>query len=198
MKRGLMNRLFGNRLSKAINHSWQLYPLGVLFGLGFDTASEVALLAMTAGAAAGNLPVPAILCLPLLFAAGMSLMDTTDGVLMTKAYNWALSNPLRKIFYNITTTSLSVVVALVIGTIELWQVLIALLHLQGPVSDAVAGLDFGMLGYAIVGLFLVGWALSVALWKFGRLERRELQTVQLHRHAHVHGSGTPHAHHHVH
>ena len=95
-----------------------MYPLGLLFGLGFDTASEVGLLAMTAGASAGNLPIPAVLCLPILFAAGMSLMDTTDGVLMSKAYNWAFVNPLRKIFYNITTTSLSIIVALVIGTIE--------------------------------------------------------------------------------
>jgi HoxN/HupN/NixA family high-affinity nickel-transporter len=91
-KRGLLDRLFGGRLAKVINHSWQLYPLGVLFGLGFDTASEVALLAMMAGAAAGNLPIPAVLCLPILFAAGMSIMDTTDGVLMSKAYNWALQS----------------------------------------------------------------------------------------------------------
>ena len=95
-----------------MNHSWQMYPLGLLFGLGFDTASEVGLLAMTAGASAGNLPMPAVLCLPILFAAGMTVMDTTDGVLMSKAYNWAFLNPLRKIFYNITTTGLSVAVAL--------------------------------------------------------------------------------------
>ncbi len=106
-KRGLVNRLFGGRVQKFLNHSWQMYPLGLLFGLGFDTASEVGLLAMTAGASAGNLPIPAVLALPILFAAGMSLMDTTDGVLMSKAYNWAFLNPLRKIFYNITTTSLS-------------------------------------------------------------------------------------------
>jgi high-affinity nickel-transport protein len=164
-KRGLLNRLFGGRLRKLINHSWQMYPLGLLFGLGFDTASEVGLLAMTAGASAGNLPVPAVLCLPILFAAGMTVMDTTDGILMSRAYNWALINPLRKIFYNITTTGLSVAVALVIGSIELLQVLISVLGLRGRFYDAVAALDFGILGYVVVGLFLVAWGLSAGFWK---------------------------------
>ena len=197
MQRGLMNRLFGSRLSKAINHSWQLYPLGVLFGLGFDTASEVALMAMTAGAAAGNLPIPAILCLPLLFAAGMSVMDTTDGVLMTKAYNWALSNPLRKIFYNIVTTGLSVVVALVIGGIEILQVAIRLLDLKSPFFDFVAELDFGITGYLIVGLFLLAWGLSVALWKFGRVEERHREARFLPARAHRHDDGRSHTHRHL-
>src|SRR5580693_2747140 len=166
-KRGLLNRLFGGRLQRLMNHSWQMYPLGLLFGLGFDTASEVGLLAMTAGASAGNLPTPAVLCLPILFAAGMTMMDTTDGVLMSKAYNWAFLNPLRKIFYNITTTGLSIVVALVIGTIELLQVFIGMLDLHGPFFDFITGLNFGMLGYVIVAMFLLAWALSVAFWKFG-------------------------------
>ncbi len=130
-RRGLLNRLFGGRLERIVNHSWQMYPLGLLFGLGFDTASEVGLLAMTAGASAGDLPVAAVLSLPILFAAGMTAMDTTDGVLMTKAYDWAFVNPLRKIFYNITITSLSIVVALVIGAIELLQVAIRMLDLDG-------------------------------------------------------------------
>ncbi|MFO1312314.1 MAG: HoxN/HupN/NixA family nickel/cobalt transporter [Burkholderiales bacterium] len=197
-QRGLMNRLFGGRLSRAIEHSWQLYPLGLLFGLGFDTASEVALMAMTAGAAAGNLPIPAVLCLPILFAAGMSIMDTTDGVLMTKAYDWALTNPLRKIFYNMVTTGLSVLVALVIGGIELLQVLIRLLDLRSPFFDFVAGLDFGVLGYVIVGLFLLAWGLSVAAWKFGRLETRYVAPGAMHAHAHRHPDGTEHSHRHVH
>jgi nickel/cobalt transporter (NiCoT) family protein len=171
-KRGLLNRLFGGRLQRLMNHSWQMYPLGLLFGLGFDTASEVGLLAMTAGAAAGDLPVPAILSLPLLFAAGMTLMDTTDGVLMCKAYDWAFLNPLRKILYNITTTALSVAVALLVGSIELLQVFIGALDLHGPLTDSIAALDFGLLGYVIVGLFLLAWSLSVAVWKFGRLEQR--------------------------
>jgi high-affinity nickel-transport protein len=119
-------------LRQVIRHSWQIYPLGLLFGLGFDTASEVSLLAMTAGASAGHLPIPAVLCLPLLFAAGMTVMDTTDGVLMTKAYDWAFVNPLRKLFYNITITGISVAVALVIGSIELLQMTVRLLHLRGP------------------------------------------------------------------
>jgi high-affinity nickel-transport protein len=197
-RRGLMNRLFGGRLQKMLDHSWQMYPLGVLFGLGFDTASEVGFLAMTAGASAGNLPVPAILCLPILFAAGMTLMDTTDGVLMSKAYNWAFVNPLRKIFYNLTTTALSIVVALVIGTIELAQVLTGMLDLQGPFFDFVAGLEFGALGYLIVGLFLVAWALSVALWKFGRIEERYGEPSLLHSHPHSHKGGVQHSHRHVH
>jgi nickel/cobalt transporter (NiCoT) family protein len=171
-QRGLLNRLFGGRLQKLMNHSWQMYPLGLLFGLGFDTASEVGLLAMTAGAAVGNMPIPAVLSLPILFAAGMTVMDTTDGILMSKAYNWAFVNPLRKIFYNMTTTSLSVAVALLIGTIELLQVLIGLLGLHGRVIDVVANLDFGVLGYLIVGMFLVAWGLSAALWKFGHIEER--------------------------
>jgi high-affinity nickel-transport protein len=193
-KRGLLNRVFGGRLAKVINHSWQLYPLGILFGLGFDTASEVALLGMTAGAAAGDLPIGAVLCLPLLFAAGMSLMDTTDGVLMSKAYNWAFLNPLRKIFYNLATTGLSIVVALVIGSVELAQVLIRVTGASGGVYDAVAALDFGVLGYVVVGLFLLAWGLSVAVWKFGRLEER----YAMHAHAHRHGDGTEHSHRHVH
>ena len=198
-KRGLMNRLFGGRLQKLMNHSWQMYPLGVLFGLGFDTASEVGLLAMTAGASAGNLPLPAVLCLPVLFAAGMTVMDTTDGVLMCKAYEWAFLNPLRKIFYNITTTGLSVAVALLIGTIELLQVLIAMMGLHGPFFDSIAGLDFGILGYLIVGMFLAAWGLSVALWKFGKIEQRySIRSATPHSHTHVHDGGLAHKHDHAH
>jgi high-affinity nickel-transport protein len=183
-QRGLLNRLFRGRFQKLMNHSWQMYPLGILFGLGFDTASEVGLLAMTAGAAAGNLPVSALLSLPILFAAGMTLMDTTDGVLMTKAYDWALLNPLRKIFYNAATTGVSVGVALVIGTIELLQVLISVLGLRGSFYERVARLDFGSLGYLIVTLFTLAWACSVAVWKFGRLEERYGDSVRLTGRAH--------------
>jgi high-affinity nickel-transport protein len=193
-----MNRLFGGRLQKTLSHSWQMYPVGLLFGLGFDTASEVGLLALTAGASAGNLPIPAVLCLPILFAAGMTLMDTTDGVLMSKAYNWAFVNPLRKIFYNLTTTSLSVVVALLIGTIQLAQVLIDVLGLDGPVADFIAALEFGVLGYVIVGLFLVAWGLSVALWKFRRIEERYGGPSVMHSHPHSHGDGIVHSHRHLH
>lgn len=197
-KRGLLNRLFGGRLQKLMNHSWQMYPLGLLFGLGFDTASEVGLLAMTAGASAGNLPVPAVLCLPILFAAGMSIMDTTDGVLMCKAYNWAFINPLRKIFYNITTTGLAVAVALVVGTVELLQVFIGILHLRGHFYDFVATLDFGILGYLIVGMFVLAWGLSFGLWKFARLEQRYAMHAAPHSHPHVHEAGIRHSHDHLH
>ncbi len=169
-KRGLLNRLFGGRFQRLMTHSWQMYPLGLLFGLGFDTASEVGLLAMTAGASAGDLPIPAVLSLPVLFAAGMTLMDTTDGVLMSKAYDWAFLNPLRKIFYNMTTTGLSVAVALVVGSVELMQVLIAMLDLHGVVFDVIAGLDFGRLGYVIVGMFILAWGLSMGVWKWGRAQ----------------------------
>jgi high-affinity nickel-transport protein len=206
-RRGLLNRLFGARLTRIISHSWQMYPLGVLFGLGFDTASEVGLLAITAGAAAGDLPLPAVLCLPILFAAGMCVMDTTDGVLMSKAYHWAFLNPLRKIFYNITTTGLSIVVALGIGTIELMQVLIRMLDLEGPVLDFIGELDFGVLGYAIVGLFLAAWGISVAVWKFGRIEHRHAVAARIahaprdgaqHEHLHTHDDGVRHSHRHIH
>jgi nickel/cobalt transporter (NiCoT) family protein len=195
-QRGFLNRLFGGRLQKFINHSWQMYPLGALFGLGFDTASEVGLLAMTAGASAGNLPVAAALSLPILFAAGMSALDTTDGILMSKAYDWAFVNPLRKIFYNLTITGLSIVVALLIGTIELLQVLIGILDLDGRFFDLVAGLDFGVLGYAIVGIFLGAWVVSAAIWKLGRVEERYGHCYRLHTHEHTHDSGVSHSHKH--
>jgi high-affinity nickel-transport protein len=198
-RRGLLNRLFGGRLQQLMSHSWQMYPLGLLFGLGFDTASEVGLLAMTAGAAAGNLPVPGILCLPILFAAGMTVMDTTDGVLMCKAYDWAFLNPLRKIFYNLTTTGLSVAVALLVGSVELLQVLIGIAGLRGPFFDAVLRLDFSVLGYLIVGLFLAAWGASLAWWKFGKLETRYSPIGgALHIHPHVHEGGLEHSHDHLH
>jgi len=197
-QRGFMNRLFGGRLRRVINHSWQMYPLGLLFGLGFDTATEIGMLAMTAGASAGDMPVLAVLSLPLLFAAGMTVMDTTDGILMTKAYDWAFVNPLRKVFYNITITALSVVVALAIGTIQLAQVLIGFFNLKGPFVGAVAGLDFGMLGYMIVGIFLVAWGVSVMIWKFGRIEERYGSSPMPHAHFHAHGEGVGHSHKHFH
>lgn len=199
-KRGLFNRLFGGRLQRLIKHSWQMYPVGFLFGLGFDTASEIGLLAMTAGAATGNLPVLAVLSLPILFTAGMSAMDTTDGVLMTKAYGWALTNPLRRIFYNISTTLLSVLVALVLGTIELLQLLIPAAGWQGRVADAIVNLDFGDLGYVIVGLFLVAWLSSLGLWQLSRKRRasKALEEPVLHSHEHAHDDCHSHRHEHFH
>ncbi len=197
-QRGLLNRLFGGRLQRLINHSWQMYPLGLLFGLGFDTATEIGLLAMTAGASAGDMPVLAVLSLPLLFAAGMTAMDTTDGVLMTKAYDWAFVNPLRKLFYNITITGLSIAVALSLGTIQLLQVAIDVLELKGPWFDLVAGLEFGVLGYVIVGIFLAAWGVSVLVWKYGRIEERYGGLHPLHAHEHAHDDGSHHSHKHFH
>jgi nickel/cobalt transporter (NiCoT) family protein len=169
--RGFMNRVYG-RATRAVSKSWQMYPLGLLFGLGFDTATEIALLATAGTAAAGGLPLYAILCLPILFAAGMSLLDTIDGAFMNFAYGWAFSRPVRKVFYNITITALSVVVALVIGSIELLAVFADRLRLTGGVWDVVSELDLNLVGYFIVGLFVVTWALALGIWRLGRIEER--------------------------
>lgn len=171
-RRGLINRFLGARLRGLIGRSWHMYPVGLLFGLGLDTASEVALLAMTAGAAAGNLPLGAVLSLPLLFAAGMSLVDTTDGVMMCKACSWAFINPLRKLLYNVTVTGLSAAIALLIGALELLRLLAALLHWQGTLLSRLGRLDFSALGLVIAIAFALAWAGSVAIWKWGRLEPR--------------------------
>jgi high-affinity nickel-transport protein len=128
----------------------------------------------------------------------MTAMDTTDGVLMTKAYDWAFVNPLRKIFYNITITSLSIAVALLIGTVELLQVAIRMLHLEGTFFTRVAALDFGILGYAIVGVFLGAWGISALVWRFGRIEERFGAGRAAHAHDHVHDGGARHAHRHFH
>jgi high-affinity nickel-transport protein len=175
--RGFMNRLYG-RATRAIRKPWQMYPLGMLFGLGFDTATEVALLVLAGGAAASGLPFYAILCLPILFAAGMSLFDTIDGAFMNFAYGWAFSKPVRKIFYNITITGLSVAVALLIGSIELLSVLADKLTLSGGVWDVITGLDLNVLGYAIVGLFVLTWAIALAVWRFARIEERWSANLQ--------------------
>jgi high-affinity nickel-transport protein len=149
-----------------------MYPLGFLFGLGFDTASEVGLLAIAAGVATHHVPVVAVLSLPVIFAAGMSLMDTADGAFMSQAYGWAFSNPIRKVYYNITVTSLSVAVALATGSIELLQVLATKLDLTTGFFGWLQGLNFSNLGYGVVGLFVVTWAVSVVVWKKRRIEER--------------------------
>jgi nickel/cobalt transporter (NiCoT) family protein len=172
LERGLMNRLFIGKLARRIRASWQMYPLGILFGLGFDTATEVGLLAIAAGVATHHVPFLAIVSLPLLFAAGMSLMDTADGAFMSHAYTWAFSNPVRKVYYNLTVTTLSVVVALLIGTIELAQVASARLGLSSGFWAWLGTLDFGRLGYGIVGIFVLTWVASVVFWKTRRVEER--------------------------
>jgi len=169
--RGLMTRFYG-RATRAVRKPWHMYPLGCLFGLGFDTATEVALLVIAGGAASSGLPFYAILCLPILFAAGMSLLDTIDGAFMNFAYGWAFSQPVRKLYYNITITGLSVAVALIVGTIELLSVLADRLSLSGGVWDAVAGLDLNVVGYVIFGVFVATWAIALAVWRFGHIEER--------------------------
>jgi high-affinity nickel-transport protein len=169
--RGFMNRFYG-RATRAVRKPWQMYPLGLLFGLGFDTATEVGLLVLAGGAAASGLPFYAIICLPILFAAGMSLFDTIDGAFMNFAYGWAFSKPIRKIFYNLTVTGLSVAIALGIGSIELLTVFAEKLSLTGGLWDVVAGLDLNSVGYIVVGLFVATWALALAVWHFGRIEQR--------------------------
>jgi high-affinity nickel-transport protein len=171
LERGFMSRFFKKPL-RLISSSRQMYPLGVLFGLGFDTATEVGLLAITAGAASGRLPVLAIVALPILFAAGMSLMDTADGVFMCKAYRWAFAGPVRKLYYNITVTAMSVAVALIIGTIELGQVLSSRLGWTKGFWGWLQTLDFGTLGYAIIGLFAATWLIAIVIWRWRGIEQR--------------------------
>ncbi len=161
LDRGALSRLVLRRVGDRIDTSWKMAPLGALFGLGLDTASEIALLALAAGVATHRVPLPAILALPALFAAGMSLLDTADGVVMSRAYGWAFANPVRKLYYNITVTGLSVAVAFGIGMIELLQVTVGLRML-----------DLGQVGYVVVGLFVTTWSISAIYWKARRVEDR--------------------------
>ncbi|MEV4343282.1 HoxN/HupN/NixA family nickel/cobalt transporter [Actinoplanes sp. NPDC049596] len=170
-KRGFMNRFLGG-LTKSVRKPWHIYPIGVLFGLGFDTATEVGLLVLAGGAAAFNLPFYSILVLPILFAAAMCLMDTIDGVFMNAAYGWAFAKPVRKVFYNITITSISVAVALIIGTIELIGVLDDQAHITSGPLAAIGSIPLDYAGYGIVGLFVVSWIVAIAIWRFGRVEER--------------------------
>jgi high-affinity nickel-transport protein len=170
-QRGLLARITG-RATGMVTKPWHMYPVGLLFGLGFDTATEIGLLVLAGGAAAVALPWYAILTLPVLFAAGMCLLDTADGVLMFHAYGWAQARPVRKVFYNLTVTGLSVAVALGIGGIELIGVLADRLGITtGPLA-AIASIDLGDVGYLVVALFLAAWLLAVGVWKLGRIEER--------------------------
>lgn len=189
-ERGLMNRIFRGFFKKGFDHSWQLYPIGVLFGLGFDTATEVGLLALSATAAVGTvggvLPPLAIIALPLIFAAGMSLMDSLDGIFMTKAYSWAFTSPLRKIYYNLTTTGLSIFVALVIGTIQLVSVLADKTTLDNyQPFTYISSVNLGSIGYFIVTTFVGAWLLSIFIWKFGRYEERYSSGLAETEHSHT-------------
>ena len=170
-KRGLLNRFLG-AMTKAVTKPRQMYPVGMLFGLGFDTATEVSLLVLAGGAAGAGLPWYAILCLPILFAAGMSLMDSIDGSFMNFAYGWAFSKPVRKVFYNITITGLSVAVAVVIGTIELGGLAASQLNLSGSFWNWFENININLLGFVIVALFVVTWAVALSVWRYGRIEER--------------------------
>ena len=175
-KRGFMNRYF-HRLFKIVKKPWQIYPIGVLFGLGFDTATEVALIAISVGVGvSANVPLYYVLVLPLMFTCGMVLVDTTDGVLMRMAYGWAFLNPLRKVYYNLTVTIISVMVAWVIGSIELLQVLSTELNLSGGFWLWVNGLNFEAIGYGIVGLFV-----GILGRLDGLLEVQQVRAEVLHR-----------------
>jgi high-affinity nickel-transport protein len=168
-RRGFFARLF-RALFRLVRRDWQMYLVGLLFGLGFDTATEVGLLGISASAASHGLPVWSIMMFPALFAAGMALVDTAESFMMIGAYGWAAAQPMRKLFYNITVTGVSVLVALVIGGIEVLGLVQAQNNPSGQFWDGVAALNnhFGMLGFAIVGIFAGAWGLSAALYKDGR------------------------------
>jgi nickel/cobalt transporter (NiCoT) family protein len=169
--RGFMNRFLGG-YARRIDSPWKMYPIGFLFGLGFDTATEVALLVLAGTAVVGGLPFYAILSLPILFAAGMSLFDTIDGCFMNFAYDWAFARPIRKVYYNLTITGLSIFVALCIGTIELVGLLAQDSHLGGPVWSFIERFNINTAGFFIVGLFVLTWAAALSIWHFGHIEER--------------------------
>ena len=169
--RGFLARLLG-RVMRRVSKPWHLYPVGFLMGLGFDTATQVALLVLAAGTAAFTLPWYAILVLPVLFAAGMSLFDTIDGIFMSRAYGWAFLKPVRKVFYNLTITVLSVFVALVIGVIVLTGLLADRLGVDSGPLAAIGSANLEFVGFMIVGLFVAAWLIALAIWRFGQVEKR--------------------------
>jgi high-affinity nickel-transport protein len=169
--RGLMYRFFG-RFMKSINHTWQLYFVGLVFGIGFDTATEVVLLAATAYAAIQGLPYFAVLALPFMFSGGMMLFDTLDGAFMNFAYGWAFARPVRKVYYNLVITALSIGAAFIIGTIEILGVLTTEMHLQGAFWDTMANFNINVAGFCIAGLFVTVWAVALIYWRVGDVEAR--------------------------
>jgi high-affinity nickel-transport protein len=173
-QRGLLGRLF-RPMFRVVSKSWHMYPLGVLFGLGFDTATEVGLLGISAAEASKGLPIWTIMVFAALFTAAMSLIDTTDGVLMLGAYGWALNKPVRKLYYNLTITFVSVVVAVLIGSIEALGLLADRMNLVGPFWSFIGSLNdnFGRLGYLIIAIFVGSWLISLAIYRLGRFDRLE-------------------------
>jgi high-affinity nickel-transport protein len=176
-QRGLLGRFF-RPLFRLISHSWNMYPVGVLFGLGFDTATEVGVLTLGAVAAASGMPLVYVLLLPLLFTAGMCLVDTSDGILMLGAYGWAFVKPIRKLYYNLNITLISVLVALVVGTIEVLQIVGGELNLGGPFWEFVNGtLDLSHVGYFIVGIFVVAWIASTIVYRVKKYEEMDVRST---------------------
>ena len=171
ISRGFMYRFFG-RLMGSITRTRQLFYVGFVFGVGFDTATEVLLLGGTAAAVIQGLPWFAVLTLPLLFAGGMMLCDSIDGLFMNFAYGWAFARPVRKVYYNLTITALSVAVAFIVGGVEIIGLLANELHLHGWLGDYMASLDLNTVGFVIVGLFVVVWAVAISIWRFGHVEAR--------------------------
>jgi high-affinity nickel-transport protein len=173
--RGLLARIF-RPMFRMITRSWHMYPLGVLFGLGFDTATEIGVLGISAAEASRGLSLWSILIFPVLFAAGMSLIDTTDNILMLGAYGWAFVKPIRKLYYNMTITSVSVIVALIVGGIEALGLLAGHFRLSGTFWEMVRKLNdnFGTLGYCIIGIFVLSWIVSIAIYKWQRFDDLEL------------------------
>jgi high-affinity nickel-transport protein len=169
--RGFLMRFFGP-IARRIDKSWKMYPLGILFGLGFDTATEIGLLVLAGSSVIAGLPWWAIISLPLFFAGGMSLLDTIDGSFMNFAYGWAFSKPVRKVYYNIIITGLSVAVALFVGGLEICQVIAQQLNLTGGFWDYALAFNLNSAGFYIVAAFVVVWGVALLLWRFGRIEQR--------------------------
>ena len=170
-KRGLMNRFLGP-LARRVDAPWKMYPIGFLFGLGFDTATEVALLVLAGSAVVSGLPFYAILSLPILFAAGMSVFDTLDGCFMNFAYDWAFARPVRKVYYNLTITGLSVFVAVFVGVVELLSLLARDTHRSGSLWSFLQNFNINTAGFVIVGVFVLTWGVALAIWHFGKIERK--------------------------
>src|SRR6266699_3915518 len=186
-QRGLMGRFF-RPLLRMVDKSWKMYPVGVLFGLGFDTATEVGILGIAAAQAGKGLPIAYILIFPALFTAGMCLLDTTDGILMLGAYGWAFVKPIRKLYYNLNITLISVLVAVLVGTIEVLSIIAMEFNLSGGIWDHLGNLDFGLLGGIIIGLFIVSWIVSTIIYKVKRYDDIEVNIATPERERELSGS----------
>jgi high-affinity nickel-transport protein len=176
-KNSFMTKTFG-KLFKIVNEPWQIYPVGILFGLGFDTASQIALIAITIGVA-GTVPFWYVLMMPLLFTAGMVTIDTSDGISMRCAYGWAFLKPIRKIYYNLTITIISVLVAFAIGGIELIQVVASEVGWTTGFWGFLSNLDFETMGYAIIAIFLISWLVAIVAMAYYRYKGYEKTTLQI-------------------